>query len=147
MRATVFAGRLAIVLAAVFAVLDPASASQNQSSPPKWWNSESYQRELGLQPDQVRRLEEIFQAAVPSQRALKKTLDQAEILLERYVEEFDEKAATGQIARVVEARANLQTAHGLMLLEMRGVLTRDQWIKLGAMQKAIERERAQDKIK
>lgn len=147
MRATVLAGRLALLLAAVFAVLDPAAASQNQASPAKWWASDVYQRELGLQPDQSRRLEEIFQAAMPNQRVLKKVLDQAEMLLERYVEEFDEKAATEQIARVVEARANLQTAHGLMLLEMRGVLTRDQWIKLGAMQKAIERERAPDKGK
>jgi Spy/CpxP family protein refolding chaperone len=138
---------LATVCAALCAASVPASASQNQTSPPKWWTSADYQRELDLLPDQSRRLEEIFQAAVPQQKALIKTLDQAEAQLERYVEEGDKKAATEQVARVVAARADLQTSHSLMLLEMRLILTRDQWIKLGVLQKAAERGRAQDKGK
>lgn len=128
-----------VLLAALFAAaIAPVSASQNQSSPPKWWNSPEYQRELNLLPDQSQRLEEIFQAAVPKQKVLKKALDEAEVQLEQYVEQGDKNAATEQISRVVAARADLQTSHALMLLEMRLILTRDQWIKLGALQKAAQ---------
>jgi Spy/CpxP family protein refolding chaperone len=135
-------GRCAILVAVALAVAVPASASQAQSGKTsKWWSLEAYQRELGLVPDQSRRLEEIFQASVPGQRALKQALDEAEALLERYVEQGDERAATEQINRVVSARAALQTSHALMFLKMRLVLTRDQWIKLGARQKADERAR------
>jgi Spy/CpxP family protein refolding chaperone len=114
-------------------------AGQSTANPPKWWTAEGYQKELGLQPEQSRRLEEIFQAAIPNQRGLKKALDEAEALLERYVEQGDERLATEQIARVVAARADLQTSHSLMLLRMRLVLTLDQYVKLNALQKANPR--------
>jgi hypothetical protein len=44
----------------------------------KWWQSEEYRRELRLTPEQSKRLEEVFQAAVPTLKSLKKSLDQAE---------------------------------------------------------------------
>jgi Spy/CpxP family protein refolding chaperone len=145
MNSTPYVGRCTILLALTLAVVAPASAS-SQAQPgkaSKWWASEVYQRELGLMSDQSRLLEEIFQASVPGQRALKKSLDEAEALLERYVEQGEERAATEQITRVVAARANLQTSHAMMLLKMRLVLTKDQWIKLGALQKADDRARTQ----
>ena len=49
----------------------------------KWWQSEEYKRELRLTTEQSKRLEEIFQAAVPTLKSLKKALDQAESEFER----------------------------------------------------------------
>ena len=74
MKPTVLAGPFSILAALLYVVA--ASASQTQgSNPPKWWQSDLYRRELNLTVDQSRRLEEIFQAAVPKQKELKKALD------------------------------------------------------------------------
>jgi Spy/CpxP family protein refolding chaperone len=97
----------------------------------KWWQSERYKTELMLTVEQVRRLEEVFQHALPTLRAQMKTLDAAETELERLVQ------------RGETARAELNTSRTLMLLKMRRALTTDQWVKFGALHQALEREREQ----
>jgi Spy/CpxP family protein refolding chaperone len=147
MKPTVLAGPLATLLIALL-VGGPAFATQSPGAqPPKWWNDPQYKRELGLTQEQSKRLEDIFQAAVPAQRALKKTLDEAEALFERLANEGDKKAAGEQINRVVAARAELMKSHSVMLLDMRFVLTPDQWTRLGALQQALEKQRAAEKGK
>ena len=137
---------LALLLIAVAAC--PLAASQS-TNPSKWWTSEQYQRELGLKPEQSRRLEEIFQQAAPGERTLKKTLDDAEAQFEKIVATADEKTALDQLDRVVKARADLMLSHSVMLYHMRKVLTPEQWTKLGVLSAAAERERqkAPDKAK
>jgi Spy/CpxP family protein refolding chaperone len=142
MKPTVLAGPFATLLTVLFLVAVPAA---NQSQPSKWWNAEPIRRELGLTPEQSQTLEEIFQAAIPTQRNLKKALDDAEAQFERLVNERDKVAAAEQIQRVEAARAELKKSHSLMLLEMRFVLTRDQWTRFGALQLAAEKERTPDK--
>jgi Spy/CpxP family protein refolding chaperone len=148
MKPTFLAGWCATLLAVVVLAAAVPAANQSQGqNPPKWWNSEPYRRELVLLPEQSKRLEEIFQAAVPTQKALKKALDDAEAQFERLVQKGDKQAATEQINRVVAARADLQKSHALMLLDMRWILTPDQWKKLGALNQAIEKQRAAEKSK
>ena len=107
----------------------------------KWWQSDEYKRELRLTTDQSRRLEDIFQAAVPRLKSLKKALDQAESEFERLLERGDDGAVMDQVERVEAARAELKKSHTLMLLDMRRVLTADQWAKFNAKHQAAERER------
>jgi len=109
----------------------------------KWWQSERYKTELMLTVEQVRRLEEIFQTALPTLRAQMKTLEAAETELERLVQRGDDSAVMAQVARVETARAELNTSRTLMLLKMRRALTTDQWVKFGALHQALEREREQ----
>jgi Spy/CpxP family protein refolding chaperone len=130
-------GRVLLALAAVVLVFAASASAQGF----KWWNSEQYKRELGLTTDQSRRLEEIFQAALPDLRAHKKTLDDAEAEFNRLVQHEDEKAVLAQVDHVEAARAQLNKARTLMLLRMRRTLTTDQWVKLGALHDAAERER------
>ena len=129
-------GRVLLALATVLVFAASASAQGF-----KWWNSEQYKRELGLTADQSRRLEEIFQAALPDLRVHKKTLDDAEAEFNRLVQHEDEKAVLAQVDHVEAARAQLNKARTLMLLRMRRTLTTDQWVKLGALHDAAERER------
>jgi Spy/CpxP family protein refolding chaperone len=136
MKSTRVRDRLILAFAAVLLVASSASAQGF-----KWWNSEHYKHELGLTADQSRRLEEIFQAALPDLRAHKKTLDAAEAKFNRLVQDSDEKAVLDQVNRVESARADLNKARTLMLLRMRRTLTTDQWVKLGALHDAAERER------
>ena len=107
----------------------------------KWWQSEEYRRELRLTPEQSKRLEEVFQAAVPTLKSLKKSLDQAESEFERLVERGDDGSVMDQVERVEAARAELNKSHTMMMLRMRRVLTADQWAKFTAMHQAAERER------
>jgi len=129
--------RATVLIAAVLLFAVPAVAQGF-----KWWQSDLYKRELGLTPEQSRRLEDIFQAAVPNLRVQKKALDQAETDFERLVEKGDDGAVMEQVGRVEIARAELNKSRTMMLLRMRRVLTTDQWAKFTALHQAAERERA-----
>jgi Spy/CpxP family protein refolding chaperone len=122
---------LSIVLA-----LAPPAAGQG-----KWWQSEEYKRELRLTPDQSKRLEDVFQAAVPKLKSLKKALDQAESEFERLLERGDDGSVMDQVERVEAARYELNKSHTLMMLDQKRVLTAEQWAKFNAKHQAAERER------
>ena len=107
----------------------------------KWWQSEEYKRELRLTSEQSKKLEEIFQAAVPTLKSLKKSLDSAESEFERLLERGDDGSVMDQVERVEAARAELNKSHTLMMLRMKRVLTAEQWTKFNAMHQTAERER------
>jgi Spy/CpxP family protein refolding chaperone len=109
----------------------------------KWWQSEKFTRELMLTPEQSKRLEDIFQAALPTLRSQKKALDKAETELEALVERGGDNAVMEHLNHVEFARAELNKSRTLMLLRMRRVLTTDQWAKFTALHQAEERARAQ----
>lgn len=127
--------QLAASLVVIVCVVLPVAAQG------KWWQSEEYRRELRLTPEQSKRLEEVFQAAVPTLKSLKKSLDQAESEFERLVERGDDGSVMDQVERVEAARSELSKSHTMMMLRMRRVLTTDQWAKFTAMHQAAERER------
>lgn len=104
----------------------------------KWWQSAPYKKELGLTAEQTRRIEEIFQQALPRLKVQKTILDEAEAKFERLVERGDDSTVMEQVNVVEAARAELNKTRTLMLLDMRKVLTRDQWAKFTAMHKATE---------
>ena len=140
LQSTVFRTALrALVVLLVLAGASPLAAQGKF----KWWQSDRYKTELMLTADQSRRLEEIFQNALPTLRAQMKALESAETELERLVQRGDDSAVMAQVARVETARAELNTSRTLMLLKMRRLLTTDQWIKFGALHKALEHEREQ----
>jgi len=107
----------------------------------KWWQSEEYKRELRLTPEQSKKLEDVFQASVPTLKSLKKALDQAESEFERLLERGDDGSVMDQVERVEAARAELNKSHTMMMLRMKRVLTAEQWAKFNAMHQAAERER------
>jgi Spy/CpxP family protein refolding chaperone len=110
----------------------------------KWWQSDhKFFRELGLTQEQSKRLEEVFQAAVPTLRAQKKALDKAETELEALIERGGDQAVMEHLNHVENARADLNKSRTLMLLRMRKVLLADQWAKFTALHQASERERVQ----
>ena len=113
----------------------------------KWWQSEDYKRELRLTTDQSKRLEDVFQAAVPTLKSLKKALDQAESEFERLLERGDDGSVMDQVERVEAARAELNKSHTLMMLKMKRVLTAEQWTKFNAMHQTAERERNRSNAK
>lgn len=106
----------------------------------KWWQADSFIKELGLSAEQTRRLEEIFQKALPILKTQKTTLDLAEERFEKLMASGDADAME-QINVVEAARAELNKTRALMLWNMRKVLTDDQWAKFTALHLATEKER------
>ena len=107
----------------------------------KWWQAEEYRSELGLTAEQSSRIEEIFQAAVPTLQARKRLLDHAENAFDRLFEQGDDGAVMEQVSKVEAARAELNKERTMMLLRMKRALTKDQWAKFTALQQAAERQR------
>lgn len=109
----------------------------------KWWQNERFQRELVLSPEQITRLEDIFQGAGSAMRGQKAALDRLQAELSKLVSDgrADEATATELIAKVEMARAELGRTRGVMLYRMRRILTSDQHVKLKVLFDAHERER------
>jgi Spy/CpxP family protein refolding chaperone len=127
--------QLIVSFAVLVAVAFPAAGQG------KWWQSEEYKRELKLTLEQSKKLEEVFQASVPTLKSLKKALDQAESEFERLLERGDDGSVMDQVERVEAARAELNKQHTLTMLRMKRVLTTEQWARFNAMHQTAERER------
>jgi Spy/CpxP family protein refolding chaperone len=133
---------LAALVIAVLATTSTLPATQAKTpqgaQAVKWWQSDFYKKELGLTAEQTRRLEEIFQSSVPGLKGQKSGLDDAEARFEKLVQRGDDKEVMEQVNLVEAARADLNKTRTLMLLNMRKVLTRDQWAKFTALHQAVE---------
>jgi Spy/CpxP family protein refolding chaperone len=135
------AGRPAALLALIIALAPSVATAQS-----KWWQSERFQRELQLSADQIARIEEVFQSAMPELRKQKKTLDRAEDDLSRLIDISEEEAPVmAQADRVEQIRSELSKARTLMLLRMRLALTAEQRVKLAALHEEWERNRKRDR--
>ena len=132
-------------MCAVAAVVGLAPVASAQGF--KWWQAEPVIKELGLTQEQTKRLEDVWQKALPGLKAQKTALDAAEAQFERLIERGD-PAAMEQINVVEAARAELNKSRALMLWNMRQLLTREQWAKFTALQQAQqanERNRTPDR--
>ena len=100
----------------------------------KWWQSDTFRRELGLTQDQSVKIEAIFQKTLPVLRQQKGTLDKAEADFNQMVEASDDAQVMAQVTVVEAARSELNKSRTMMLLRMRRVLTPDQRVKFVMLQ-------------
>lgn len=108
----------------------------------KWWQSEKFQHELQLTPEQITRIEETFQSSLPAFREQKQLLDRLEADLSKLIDaSADEAAVMEQADRVEEVRSALAKARTRMLVRIRKVLTPDQRVKLATLHQEWERNR------
>lgn len=123
----------ATLLLAVLLATGPALLLAQDSARFKWWQNETVQKQLGLAGDQVKRIEAVFQGALPDLRRGKQQLDALEGELSRLVEKSaDDAAVVQQVDRVEAARGVLNKTRVLMLLRMRRLLSPDQRVRLDA---------------
>jgi periplasmic protein CpxP/Spy len=133
-------GRCVVVAAAVIGVAvltSPAVSAQGF----KWWQSETFRRELGLTADQSAKIEAIFQATVPALRRQKDALDKSEADFNQMVEASDDAQVMAQVTVVEAARSELNKSRTMMLLRMRRVLTPDQRVKFVTLQQQTHNNR------
>lgn len=132
-----FAVIVALAIAALVSPITPLSANSPDAAqatqPFRWWLSEKYIRELALLPEQSKKIEDVFQKAVPKLKETNSALMAAEAKFERLIEQGNDSLVMEQISVMEAARAELNMARTLMLYDMRKLLTPQQWAKFKAM--------------
>ena len=124
----------ALAIAALVSSYTPVFADAAQAAQPfKWWQSELHIKELVLLPEQSKRIEDVFQKAMPKLKTQMTVLAEAEAKFERLIERGDDGLIMEQVDVMEKARAELNKSRTLMLLDMRKVLSREQWAKFKAM--------------
>ena len=111
----------------------------------KWWQSDKFKTDLALAPDQISRLEEVYQGLRPKLTAGKEELDRLETGLSKLIAEG--VAPEGDVMKVVDqvehSRAELAKTRTLMIYRMHQILTVDQREKMNALHERWEQERRQ----
>jgi Spy/CpxP family protein refolding chaperone len=97
-----------------------------------WWKNPMVVQKLSLTADQTKKMDDIFQKSRLDLIDLRANLQKQEVMLEPLLSAnpLDIPKAQAQIDKVADSRASLEKADAKMLLDIRGVLTPDQWTKL-----------------
>lgn len=121
---------ICLVLSLIVLSAGPAFAQGS-----KWWHSDRFQKELTLVPEQITRIEGIFQASEPLLRAQKHAVDRREEKLSKVISDpkSDEAAVIQATDRLELARNEMTRTRTLMLFRIRRVLNDEQLVKLNAM--------------
>jgi Spy/CpxP family protein refolding chaperone len=133
--------------ALLFASLAPASLGAPPELPEgKWWKRPRLAAENNLTSDQAREIESIFSRARPELIDRKAVLEKKQGELQDALEgNADRRTVSARVEAVENARAELQKARILMVLDMKQVLKPDQWERLVRMREQI-RERRMDRL-
>lgn len=129
---------ICLVLSAI--VLGVAGVASAQG---RWWQSERFKKELALSPEQITRIEGIYQSALPLLRAQKEAFDRREEKLSKVIADpkSDEAAVVQAADRLEAARNEMGRTRTLMFFRIRRVLTDEQHLKLNAMHEHDRKER------
>jgi len=116
-------------------IVQAAAPAQAQGFRFKWWQTEQFQKELKLTPEQVTRIEGIFQASEPLLRAQVQAVDRREEKLSKVISDpkSDEPAVIQATDRLEAARNEMTRTRTLMLFRIRRVLNDEQLVKLNQL--------------
>jgi Spy/CpxP family protein refolding chaperone len=97
-----------------------------------WWKNPMVVQRLSLTAEQTKKMDDIFQQSRLQLIDLKANVEKQQVMLEPLLSAnpLDTNKAMAQIDKVAQARAELEKANAKMLLNIRAVLTPDQWTKL-----------------
>ena len=128
-----------ILLAAALASCLAAPAVRAQMPDGKWWKNPSMTADLNLTGEQSDQIEKIFVRSRVKLIDLKADLEKKQLDLQEAMQDktANRAAVEKKIETVENARAALQKARALMILDMKQVLKPEQWDRL--VQKTMER--------
>ena len=100
----------------------------------KWWDNPQMVKELGLTPDQQKKMDDIFQQSRLKLIDLHATLEKEEVMMDGLMQgpQLDDSKIMPAIDRIAQARAELEKANARFLLGIRHALTPEQFKKLEA---------------
>ena len=133
--------------ALLFASIVPSSLAMPPELPEgKWWKRPRLAAEINLTDDQAREIESIFSRTRPQLIDRKAELEKRQGELQDALEgNADRKTISAKVEAVENARAGLQKARILMVLDMKQVLKPEQWDRLVRMREQL-RERRMDRL-
>lgn len=139
---TLFSGL--VFLAALAA---PAPAQMPETPPGKWWKRPKIAERLKLKPEQQERLDEIFSKHRRSFIDLRADVERRAVDLEELLTKKDsDPARIGPATDALEqAKARLGKARTMMIVDMRSVLSEDQWQKILELREEWRRERMDER--
>lgn len=117
---------------AIVLVMAFAASAFAQLPAGKWWRRPEIIRQLGLTEDQQTRLDTVFRGAANDLIDLKAEVDKRTIELRGDLDQSQlNRASIQKVAeRLNDARSKLFSRELSMLVDMRGVLTDDQWNRM-----------------
>ncbi len=129
---------ICLVLSAIVMAVPEVASAQG-----RWWQSERFQKELGLTKEQITRIEGVYQSTTPLLRAQKEAFDRREEKLSKVLADpkSDEAMVVQATDRVEAARNEMGRTRTLMIFRIRRVLTDEQHLKLNAMHEHDRKER------
>ncbi|MCS7313419.1 MAG: periplasmic heavy metal sensor [Acidobacteria bacterium] len=106
----------------------------------RWWQHARVQQELGLQPDQIRQLDDIYYRFQPEIMDLQNAVGKARLSLEQAMasSQWDDRQIMDTARQLAEARNRLEMKRLEMILQMRRVLQPDQWQKLQSLRRQLK---------
>jgi Spy/CpxP family protein refolding chaperone len=106
-----------------------------------WWKNPEVATRIGLSADQQKRIDDLFLQSRIQLIHMHASLQEEQLLLEPLLNAspFDQTKALAQIDKIADTRADLEKANAKMLLNIRGVLTADQWTKLRSHDRGMHR--------
>jgi Spy/CpxP family protein refolding chaperone len=107
--------------------------AQGAGLPPgKWWRRPQVAQRLQLTADQQNRLDEVFRKSAPDLIDMKADVEKAMLELRNQLEQpqLNREMIQTAGARVNGARGRLFERELMMLVDMRGVLTQEQWSRV-----------------
>lgn len=109
----------------------------------RWWQSERFQKELGLTAEQITRIEAIYDSTTPLLRAQKEAFDRREDKLSKVIADpkSDEAMVVQATDRLEAARNEMGRTRTLMIFRIRRVLTDEQHATLNAMHEHDRKQR------
>lgn len=98
----------------------------------RWWRRPQLARQLGLQRNQPRQIDGVFQRYSSDFQNLRRELNERDDELNRMLgqENLDRERIVRQIDSVEQVRHRLARQRAMMLFEVREVLTLEQWNRL-----------------
>ncbi len=122
---------LAALFAAAVAGL-PAAAQMVEMPAGKWWKRPAVVESLKLSAEQQERLDEVFSKNRRAFVDLKADVDRRTIDLEDLLaaRDVDPKRVGAASEALEQARGRLGKARTMMVVEMRGILTAEQWTQI-----------------
>lgn len=99
-----------------------------------WWRNQGTADRIGLTAEQQKKMDEALLASRVQLIHIHAALQEQELLLQPMLKSnpLDQKKVMEQIATIANTRADLEKATAKMLLDVRAVMTPDQWTKLQA---------------
>ena len=100
--------------------------------PHKWWKDSETVKQLQLSDGQAAQIEQAFTDSKMRLIDMMAALQKEELKLETLInaDQPNENAVSNQVDQVVQARGKLEKEHAMMMLNIRRLLTLEQWKKL-----------------